>query len=138
MKQFASILALALLLTGCSTTTPLQVKVAPLGTEVEESQTRFFYTLPQTVVKIDLSYRELRHVPGPYRDYAERYLGIKEVVRQNFSSYQVVDVDFSTHVEMDPSLLYQIHVLEGALDADPLAPWMEKGLVMDGSELVSR
>jgi len=138
MKKFTSFLSLTLLLMGCSTTTPLQVKVAPLGTEVEESQGQLFYTLPQTVITIDLSYRELRQVPGPYRDYAERYLGIQEVIRQARSSFQVMDVNFNSHVEMDPSLFYRLHVLDGSLTEDPLAPWREKGLVMDGSELLSK
>ena len=84
--------ALSALVLACIAPKELQVKVAPLGDEVPETTEQYLYALPQTVLKVEVAYQEIRHIPGPFREYAEKYLGITEVIRQNSSQWQILDV----------------------------------------------
>ena len=74
----------------------MQVRVAPLGEQVQESSELGVYLLPQTVLKVEMIFQETKSVPGPFREYAEKYLGIKEVIRQNSSQWQIHDLELTS------------------------------------------
>ena len=137
MKKYMIIAAAAWLSAACTAPSGMQVQVTPLGEEVEESRQKYFYALPRTVLKVELTIRESRQVPGPYMEYAERYLGISEVIRQDQSSWSIQDARISQHAELDPGMLYQIHLLEGDLEHEHLSSLLEKGVILDGTCLVS-
>ncbi len=64
----------------------------------------FFYSLPQTVLYIDLKVSKTEYFRGPYADYAERLLGLKNVVYENKTVYQIEDVRVRTGSERNPNL----------------------------------
>lgn len=130
------IFAAAGLAAGCATTESLNVKVTRLGEEVPESVEKGTYMLPQTVLKVEVQYQELRSVPGPFRDYADQYLGITEVIRQNSSQWKIMDFKVTPHTEPDPTVVFQVHQVSGTYDPGALGPYIEKGMVLDGSSLV--
>jgi len=136
MRKLVPIALLSVLTAGCFAPEEMMVQVAPLGEPVPETREQVFYTLPQTVLKVEVAYRETRQVPGPYRDYAERYLGISEVIRNKASRWQLMDVQVEAHEEADPEMMYHINLLQGEWDQLVLKPYLESGLVMDGSEKV--
>lgn len=136
MKKILFIAASAALITACSTPIAMQVNVAPLGDPVPESTELGVYVLPQTVLKVDLILQETKSVPGPFREYAEKYLGIKEVIKQNSSQWQILDLDLDPYQEIDPQMAFQLHLVEGAFNADGYSELLEKGVIMDGSDLV--
>ncbi len=136
MKKVITLFIVAVLLTGCFGTKELMVKVAPLGKEVPETVEQHMYVLPQTVLKVEVTWQEMKHVPGPFRDYAEKYLGITEVIRSSFSRWQIQDVKVTAHTEMDPGMVFHVNVLEGEFNRDVMEPLLEKGVIMDGSGLV--
>ena len=125
-----------IIINGCATPKNLQVQVTPLGEEPAGFQAQYIYALPQTVLKVELVYQEARSVPGPYWEYAEKYLGITEVIRQKFSKWIIEDVAITQHMELDPQHFYSINVLEGELNPEVLDQYMEKGIVLDGTEMV--
>lgn len=137
MKKILIYTLLAVLIVSCSAPAAMQVKVAPLGETVSESQELGSYVLPQTVIKLDLVFQETKSIPGPFREYAERYLGIKEVIRQNTSTWQILDLAMTPHQEADPQMAFQLHLVEGEYKGTSLQSLMEKGLIMDGSEIVN-
>jgi len=136
MKKLIYCLAGAILLAGCATTEPLQLRVTPLGQEPLKVKDQFVYALPQTVLKVELTLREIRSVPGPYWEYAEKYLGLKEVVKAKSSRWNLWDVAIGQHQELDPNHFYSINVLEGEMDGKSLLPFLEKGIVMSGTETI--
>lgn len=136
MKKILIVSALAALFTACSTPTLMQVMVAPLGEPVEESSELGTYVLPQTVLKVELKFQETKSIPGPFREYAEKYLGIKEVIRQNSSQWQILDMELSSHEELDPQMVFQLHLIEGAFSSSGYSAMLEKGVIMDGTDRV--
>lgn len=136
MRKIFLFVALSALVFACIAPKEMQLKVAPLGDEVPETTEQYLYALPRTVLKVELTYQEIRHIPGPFREYAERYLGIDQVISSNSSQWQVLDVEVSSHAELDPGMVFHVNVLEGEFDASHLDPLLEKGIIFDGSNLV--
>ena len=95
-------MASAALLAGCVATEPLNFRVTPLGQEPAKVKDQYVYALPQTVLKVEVTLREVRSVPGPYWEYAEKYLGLKEVVKAKSSRWNIWDVAIGQHQELDP------------------------------------
>ena len=136
MRKSIIIAAIAALVAGCAAPAEMQVRVTPLGEEVSESTQQGVYALPRTVLKVELTCEEMKSVPGPFREYADKYLGITEVINQNTSQWRICDVDISAHQEMDPQMVFQVHLLDGSMNSAPLEAMMEKGVIMDGTALI--
>lgn len=134
MKKLIYFIAIGAMLVGCSTTEPLQVRVTPLGQEPSKAKNNYLYVLPQTVLKVELTLREERSIPGPYWEYAEKYLGLKEVVKKNSSRWSIWDVAIGQHQEMDPKHFYSLNIMEGEFNDHTLAPYLEQGIVLRGTE----
>ncbi len=132
----AAVITAAVITAGCSTTRELQVQVTPLGGEPVQAQEKYIYALPQTVFRIEIVCEEVRSIPGPYREYAEKYLGITETIRQKSSLWQIHDVRVSEHTELDPQHFYALNVLEGDFNIGYLDRFIQKGVVLDGTEMV--
>jgi hypothetical protein len=136
MKKYLLLITVAAFTSGCIAPAGMEVQVAPLGQEVPETTEQYLYALPQTVLKVEIACQEIRHVPGPFREYADKYLGIREVIRQNFSEWQILDVKVTPHAELDPSMLYHVNVLKGEFGREWLQPFLERGIILDGTECV--
>lgn len=131
-------LPLLLLMAGCATTTPLRVQVTPMGKESPAATKNYPYVLPRTVLTVEITYEEQRSVPGPYAEFAERYLGIGEVIRRPSVSWRIKDIDVIPHAEPDPEQYYVVNILEGEMDGNALAEAVHKGVLMDESKLVRK
>lgn len=136
MKKLLIIAVTAALAAACSAPVAMQVKVAPLGEPVPETSELGVYVLPQTVIKLDILLKETKSVPGPFREYAEKYLGIREVIKQNSSQWQVLDLGLEPFQEIDPQMAFQLHLVEGEANMDRFAELLEKGVILNGSDLV--
>jgi hypothetical protein len=69
-----------------------------------------FYSLPRTVIKINVRIDRIENYQGPYADYALRYLGLKNVVQANTIEYKISDITISTYPEPDPDQYYFIEL----------------------------
>jgi len=137
MKKILAYIVALVLVAGCANTSEItRVQVTQLGQEPRDIEARFLYALPQTVLKVELTVREERSVPGPYWEYAERYLGLKEVVKKNSSRWSIWDVAMDVHSEMDPGHFYSLNVLEGNFDGSSLSPYLQQGTVLQGTESI--
>lgn len=136
MKKLLIIAGILPFMAGCATQEPLQVRVTPLGAEPGGAKASYLYALPSTVLKVEVTYQETRFLPGPYGEYAERYLGITDVIRQKRSTWQVSGVTITPHSETDPEHYYTLNVLEGTFDPAVFRNLKETGMILDGSALV--
>jgi hypothetical protein len=136
MNKSLIYMAIMVLLAGCATTEPLQVRVTPLGKEPAKVKEQYVYALPQTVLKVEVTLREVRSIPGPYWEYAEKYLGLKEVVKAKSSRWNIWDVAIGQHLELDPQHFYSLNVMEGELDDASLNPYLEQGIILRGTEII--
>ncbi|MCD4711200.1 MAG: DUF4831 family protein [Bacteroidales bacterium] len=136
MKKLVIYMAVSAMLAGCAITEPLQVRVTPLGQEPVKVKEKYLYALPQTVLKVEVTLREERSVPGPYWEYAEKYLGLKEVVKKKSSRWSIWDVAIGQHQELDPLHFYSLNVMDGEFDGSSLVPYLEQGIVLRGTESI--
>jgi hypothetical protein len=136
MKKLMIFMTSAVLLAACASTEPLELRVTPLGQEPAKVKEQIVYALPQTVLKVEVTFQEVRSVPGPYWEYAEKYLGLKEVVRAKSSFWNIWDVAIGQHEELDPQHFYSLNVMDGVFDGQSLLPYLEQGIVMSGTETI--
>lgn len=71
-----------------------------------------FYSLPRTVVRIDVKIDRIENYKGPYADYATRYLGLKNVISANSVEYKISDITITTYPEPDPDQYYFVELGE--------------------------
>ncbi|MEI7982535.1 MAG: DUF4831 family protein [Bacteroidota bacterium] len=69
-----------------------------------------FYSLPRTVVKIEVKIDRIENYKGPYADFALRFLGLKNVVTANSIDYKISDITITTYPEPDPDQYYFIEL----------------------------
>lgn len=73
-----------------------------------------FYSLPRTVVKVDVKIDRIENYKGPYSEFALRFLGLKNVVEANEIEYRISDIEVSTYPEPDPDQYYFVELGEKA------------------------
>ena len=95
-----------ILLTGCSVSKNFYVANVQDLTQMDKSA--FIYALPRTVVTTEVT--AIRHVtiPGPYHEYADEFLGIKDVPHEKKVFWTIDHATLDSHVEVDPDYYYSV------------------------------
>jgi hypothetical protein len=78
------------------------------NTTIPETREGIIYSLPRTVVKIDVKIDRVENYKGPYSDFALRLLGLKNVVSANSIDYKIDEITITTYGEPDPDQYYFI------------------------------
>ena len=60
-----------------------------------------FYALPKSTIKVDIIVNENKYVKGPYAEFAEKYLGLTNVIESNYNSYSINEIKINPIVEPD-------------------------------------
>jgi len=81
-----------------------KVTTQPVNTSLEG----FYYSLPQTVLRIDLVIEKLQQIPGPLSEYTENYLGTSDYIKSNSTTYRLVNANVKPTFEPDPDQLYYV------------------------------
>lgn len=100
---FACILTLA----GCSTKYTV-VKVSPENKEMKSQG--FMYSLPKNVLHVNVHATKTRQIEGPYAMYAQKYLGIRNVIKRSSTSYAIEHIDLTIQAIADPSETFFINI----------------------------
>jgi len=86
-----------------------QIKVSKVfNKNFNTSQDGFYYSLPQTVLKIDLVLEKIQKIPGPLAEYSKEYLGTGDYITTNSVSYRLVNVDVEPVISADPQQLFYV------------------------------
>jgi hypothetical protein len=110
MKVVYKIALLGLILiaiTGCSPKINV-VKVSNAGEP--SSKTGFYYALPRNYIKIDVVVNETELIKGPYADFAEKYLGLTNVINSSSTSYEISEYKIFCLSEPDPLHYYHVEL----------------------------
>jgi hypothetical protein len=67
-----------------------------------------FYFLPRTVINIEITVEKTDQVKGPYAAWSAKYLGITNVITENTSNYNIVDIKIKPQNEPDPDKIFYI------------------------------
>ena len=129
MKKLTSVIFILIIIQSCSTSLDLQV--TRVGNEPDEFQERVIYVLPQTVFKVKVDFERVTSIPGPYRIYSEKYLGIDEYISESSVSYRIKDINLESYVEPDPDQYYSINILKGNINANSYLSLTQQGFILD-------
>jgi hypothetical protein len=94
-----------------------------------------FYSLPRTVIRIDVEIDRIENYKGPYAEYALKYLGLKNVVMENSVEYKINGMKVTTSQQPDPDQYYFLE-LPGKLskgEKTGLLSFNESGLILGTS-----
>jgi hypothetical protein len=112
-----------------------QITVTNINDSGFKQSGSLLYSLPMTVVDVLVEADELEIIPGPYRQYSEKYLGIKDVSSKPEYSWTITRVKVMCHSETDPDYIYAVM---GSYESDifPRLPELVKdSMIIDMSRL---
>jgi hypothetical protein len=69
------------------------------------------YALPRTCIRIIIKAGKTTHIPGPYAMYAEPLLGIKDVIIQLQTVWEMKGISFELFAEPDPTQVFKTNQL---------------------------
>jgi hypothetical protein len=87
------------------------------------------YALPRTVFTIKVEAERTLIIPGPYADYAEDFLGLKDVPKSREEHWSLKSLSISSNEEIDPSEYYVIHT-NGMFRSNVLV-LKKEGIILD-------
>lgn len=129
MKPGIFSLLFLLLFVSCSTPRPVQV-MHVRQMEALAGQEGFYYALPRTVLNIDVTVTKTEKVPGPFAEYAGKYLGLTDVIRDKSVNYDLSDIKISSYAEPDPTQFYFVKYDPEAFEDKPFyISFTESGLI---------
>ncbi len=109
MKKTIAITVILTILVSCSVFAQLNV-VRIDNNAAPQTKEGIFYSLPRTVVKIEVKIDRIENYKGPYADFALRFLGLKNVVQANSIEYKISDIIITTYPEPDPDQYYFVEM----------------------------
>lgn len=124
-------IVLVLILSSCLQKTTEQTSsskhISEAGTLSEHA---IIYSLPRTVIKIDVEYERIVGKKGPFYSLRGKHLGITEGLDEDFTSWRIKNINISSCNESDPAEYY---MAENASNA-ALLEMTASGLVMTGGQ----
>jgi len=96
-----------------------------------------FYSLPQTVIKLDFIIEKQTKIKGPYAEFSEKYLGVDDVIESNSVNYYIRDVKLSSYQQPDPDNIYfvEIDTKPSKEDRSFLLSLNESGLIVSSNNI---
>jgi hypothetical protein len=131
MQKNSVLILIFFLLTG---TLFAQYSVSKVGSSgIPSDAEGMFYSLPQTVIQVDIVVNKIQKIKGPYAEYAEQLLGLNEVTSVNSTEYELKDIRLSAYTEPDPSQYYFITKSGRKKDSKPLELFLSDAGVIAGA-----
>jgi hypothetical protein len=131
---------LLIIVSSCSTT----FNVVHIQDNIEmPKRNGVYYALPQNYITIDITITETEKIKGPFANYANKYLGLKNVLLSNTSTYEISDIKIGTYSAPDPEQFYFVELTNNSRKRsnDILLELSEAGLIQnlnDKSEIASQ
>ena len=102
-----SLFLFAVLLTA-ETATGQHIVVKSSDVAANNTGNGFFYSLPKTVFKIDVTVETVKKIKGPLSDYTLQYLGTGNYIKKNSESSKVIDIKVTPVTVADPEQTYWV------------------------------
>lgn len=115
----------AFLLASCSSS----LKVSNFASVESLKDEAFFYALPTTVLQVDVSAVRTVYRKGPYAKYAEKYLGVKDYIRNDYENWTLTDLSLSSRSWLDYNQFYVIKKIDPDDALNLLQPLIDRQLV---------
>ncbi len=103
--RILTLLLLAAALTACNNKS---IRVSPVDND-RSNETNVFYSLPRTIIHVNVSCIQSQYIPGPYAAYAKKYLGIEGVSTSEKVEFTIDKIDFEIASEADPKAVFAVY-----------------------------
>jgi hypothetical protein len=113
-----------------------QVEVSSVtGNSTDFNYDGYFYSLPRTGIKVDIIVNKTQKIKGPYAEFADKYLGLSQVITLNSTEYEVAAIRLSTFTEPDPAQHYFVRYTGKEKDRKPIELFLSaKGILVGVNE----
>ncbi len=109
--KYLAFAAFFIVLTFCACST---IKVSHIETNAIVPKTEgIYYSLPKTVVAVEVTVNKTYKIKGPYSGYARKYLGLSNVITENSTFYSIGDIQLKSYPVPDPDQFYYVQVPKG-------------------------
>ncbi len=111
---FFSALAIGVIfLSACSSKKPVVQRSGAETVNVRhqataQSGTAYYYSLPRTAVVVEVEVSKTQMTPGPYAQYANRLLGMNDIITRSSNKYEITNIEIKSFVDPDPDHLYMV------------------------------
>jgi len=133
MRKAYILLLTIILIASCTSIkeVPIQVntQILPLGDTVKLYDGSVLYSLPLTGFEFTVIAKKTTQTAGPYHDYADQFLGLKDIIRDNQVVWSLEEVKIKSFMELDPEQYYVIES-DGLIESNALA-LRKAGLILD-------
>jgi hypothetical protein len=117
-----------MLITSCSTGHVVTTNLHNLANFESNSQ---IYTLPKTRIVVSFTIDKTEFIPGPYHQYAKKYLGIEDAQALSSNFYEISDIQIKTQSIPDQDYTYSIRAQNFGKVETLLASMKNEGLIMN-------
>jgi len=93
-----------LFLISCKPTA--ETKVTPLKQVNNLSENGIIYALPKTTLRFTVEAKRTEITPGPYAEFALKYLGIENAPEEEATQWQITNITIDSYNEIDPEQYY--------------------------------
>ena len=111
MNIFKYIIPAILTLTGFSTAFAQQTRIL---TADKHNEYGLVYTLPNTALRVTVTARRTVNQAGPFYQYAKKYVGADNVIKQDSQSWEIIDVKVTPYGVPDTENQYLMQLKQGA------------------------
>jgi len=113
-----------------------QIKVYRIGaSNALNTKEGLFYSLPRTLLMVDVIVELRENIPGPLHDYAEKYMGLGEVIQEESSHYEIKEVRISTFAQPDPEQSFFVYIDKKSKEDKSLNLSLTKSGIIKGVNL---
>lgn len=99
-------LGIIILILSCSPSSKMYISNINNIGEIDNNS--MIYSLPRTVVRLSVTAVKTEFIPGPYAEFADKYMGIKNVVEKPVVKWAITNLSLDSYTETDPDNYFTV------------------------------
>ncbi len=109
MKNLLYIFAIFLFaIISCRSKKEMTLQVTHINNIKEFKGNALLYSLPKNKIHLKVEVKKNIYRKGPFCEFAEKLLGIKNTIRQDKTTFEITNISISTSYSVDTTQIYQI------------------------------
>jgi hypothetical protein len=97
---------LLLILVSCKPTS--ETRTTKIDSNTLNAESGIIYALPRTNLQFNVEASKTEIIPGPYYEYAEKYMGLENVPEKEETIWNITNIEINTYQDIDPEQYYMI------------------------------
>lgn len=134
MKNLHFVALAGILLFACTPSS--KITVTNLHDLAVYQENSMIYALPRTRVIVNIEVVQHDIVPGPYKAYAEKYLGLQGVPQSSETEYELNAMELKVVSEADPDYYYALTSSHPGVVMPGIFRFCEQGLMLDDQHFI--